>query len=65
MCKKELLWRCTGLDSKVGVAISKQKCYDIVLFTDTCMTGFGACFENRQLHGKWSDEDLGNGLMRI
>lgn len=53
------------MDSKVGVAISKQKCYDIVLFTDTCMTGFGACFENRQLHGKWSDEDLGNGLMRI
>ena len=22
------------------------------------MTEFGACFENRQFHGKWSDEDL-------
>ena len=50
--KKELLWWCTVLNSKVEVAISKQKCYDIELFTDACMTAFGACFKNKQLHGK-------------
>lgn len=56
--KLDLSWWLQRTLGKFTTPLSVDNHYDFEVFSDASMTGYGFCFENCQLGGQWTEEDL-------